>query len=96
MSTYFLCLVDDGTAVIDCECRYPRQPKPTLYQSTKDTRKSKPSYKSNQGSTSGTAFREIKIPEASVGQSINVKGNIMERRGSRHLRVEAGDFGNLF
>ena len=55
-----------------------------------------PSYKSNQGSTSGTAFREIKIPEASVGQSINVKGNIMERRGSRHLRIEAGDFGNLF
>ncbi|KAI5122088.1 hypothetical protein M0805_002210 [Coniferiporia weirii] len=91
--------VDDGTAVVDCECRHPQQ-KQVLKRETKDTKPAKPTSKYKRPEESKPASKTNKDakpsarlipPIASVGTSVCVQGRVVRGRGSRFLRVDAGN-----
>lgn len=79
ITSYRNVIVDDGTALIDCDMKHPKNVK-------SDSPKSKSKYRK---AAEKPKVSYSKPPTLPVGTSICVKGRIVRGRGSRFLRTEA-------
>lgn len=82
-------VVDDGTAVIDCEVKHPRTRKHDE-DVTPSTMKGKNVHKRPPEKQK---LGYIKPPALPVGTSVGIEGRIIEGRGSRFLRAESHHLG---